>query len=49
MKKTLQMRFKPEALGMQLTTHCKYCGCLTGPSGVCGMCKIFAEELEKEE
>lgn len=43
------MRFKPEALGMQLTKHCKYCGCLTGPSGVCGMCKIFYEVLEGDE
>jgi len=47
MKKTIQMRFKPEALGMQLSKPCKYCGCMTGLSGVCGMCKIIHEELEE--
>jgi len=42
------MRFNPKAIGTYTEYRCKYCGCPTGPSGVCGYCKIIVKELEKE-
>ena len=48
-KKTIQMRFNPKAIGIELSKPCKYCGCMTGPEGVCGFCKILREEWDLEE